>query len=338
MIPKKKLEVYGVNPEILISIRAKNGKKGDRDFDKNHSFLLQLHTNSQEILRTHTTNTDILANEWYYFHFYNNGNSNTLKVYLNSTGQDHLTVAISKGIQSRPPYTNKAISEANGIGHVTLSLNNKDVNNTIATQKNNIRGNFVVAVRSKTNTQISIFWNNKEDLNYIELTNNQHTRMNLEKKKHFYFSFFVRDSDSQKKADRGKIMIYLKTSVQSTVYVLRTLTNDMDAPSESNYSWKTSTGRMGGLTAIEINPNDSEYCVECTYIGYIEAKEEGKVDLIPEIEHIDEPINLKVNVPFPCFLAPLESKMYKIHNSDSDIIDVTLDLFQGYVDVYIHDN
>lgn len=39
----------------------------------------------------------------------------------------------------------------------------------------------------------------------------------------------------------------------------------------------------------------------------------------------------------PCFLAPHEQKKYKLYNPDADLIDITVSMMSGYVDIFVSD-
>ena len=66
-------------------------------------------------------------------------------------------------------------------------------------------------MKSKTRTDISIYWNNKDNLNFVEVTPNKHNWLIVQKEKPLFFEFHAEDSDSKK--DRGKIVIYINTNV-----------------------------------------------------------------------------------------------------------------------------
>ena len=91
--------------------------------------------------------------------------------------------------------------------------------------------------------------------------------MSLDKDKNFYFSFFAKEVDNNNSNDRGKVVIYIKTNTRANIYVLKSKSGELDAPSSTNYKWKSTLGEMGGITMIEIDPTDENYCVDCTYIG-----------------------------------------------------------------------
>ena len=83
-------------------------------------------------------------------------------------------------------------------------------------------------------------------------------------------------------------------------------------------------GTIGGLTAIEINPNDPNYCLECQYIGKIEALDSGVAYILAEVEHLNEFLNLQITRPLPCYLGPHETKKYQVYNPDADLMDITV--------------
>lgn len=109
----------------------------------------------------------------------------------------------------------------------------------------------------------------------------------------------------------------------------------MDAPSKSNFTWKTQTGEIGGLSAIEILPNDPDYATDSVYVGNIISKTQGTLHIMVDIEHEGFPLELQLNSPFPSFLEPHEKKIYSFYNPDADLLDLTVSMFGGYVDVYI---
>ena len=319
-------------PELLITVKTNNKIIGD-SFSLNNAngFLMQIFSDAEEIIRTHTKTVPVIKNEWSYFTFYNNGNTKNLRIYINSSGADRLEAILSRGLQSRPPFSSKGIVKKNDIGALILDLKDNDLDSSNK-NKNPFRGHFTIAVKSDNDTKLNIFWNNKEDLNYIELTPNKETSMVLESNRNFYFSFFTKGLDGKKK---GKIIIYVRTNVQSNFWILKSDKNEMLAPNQSNYTWKSATAKMGGVTAIEILPDDPDYCSNCTYIGHVQTNEDGKLSILVDIEHENIPIPLEVGTIFPGFLEAGESKKYKLFNPDSDLIDITVSMLGGGVDVYV---
>lgn len=57
-----------------------------------------------------------------------------------------------------------------------------------------------------------------------------------------------------------------------------------------------------------------------------------------EIEHYNQPINLEINSPFPGYVKALGTKKYKVYNPDTDLIDVTISMLSGYVEIYVDSN
>ena len=319
-------------PELLITVKTNKNIIGDNfSLNNDNGFLFQIFSDAEEIVRTHTKTVAVIKNEWSYFTFYNNGNTKNLRIYINSSGADRLEAILSRGLQSRPPLTSQGIVKKNDIGALIFDLKGNDLVDENK-NKNAYRGHFTLAVKSDNNTKLNIFWNNKEDLNYIELTPNKETSMFLENNRNFYFSFFTKGLDGKKK---GKIIIYIRTNVQSNFWILKSEKNEMEAPSESHYTWKSTTAKMGGVTAIEILPDDPDYCISCTYIGHVQSNDDGKLSILVDIEHDNIPIPLEVGTVFPGFLEPGESKKYKLFNPDSDLIDLTVSMMGGGVDVYV---
>jgi hypothetical protein len=112
---------------------------------------------------------------------------------------------------------------------------------------------------------------------------------------------------------------------------------ELITPNKKNNLWSTNTQAIGGMTAIEILPDESNYCVDCQYIGKINSTEDGYVNILPEIEHQNEFLELKLSSPIPCYLKPHESKKYKVWNPSADLLDVTVSMLSGYVDIYVSD-
>lgn len=83
-------------------------------------------------------------------------------------------------------------------------------------------------------------------------------------------------------------MFYFKTNVNVKIYMTKTESTELITPSKKNNIWSTSTVNAGGMTAIEILPSDPNYCVDCQYIGKIVAKENGKINILTQIEHQNE--------------------------------------------------
>ena len=332
---KDELKKFGNSPEVLITVKynSNSRKEEDKLFCSDHPFLIQAFTDSRELLRTHSFTQQVEAMDWTYFHFYNNGSSGNIRVYVNSSEGTKIRVILSQGIKSRPPFSTKGILEKTDIGVVVLNIDRKNFAKS-KKKKNSLKGHYTIAVQSAKVSKLNLFWNNISNLNYIELTPNKPSQMYLEQDKNFYFSFYAKDVEDSEK-DKGKIVIYIKTNIESNIWVLKSKTNEMKTPDSSNYTWSSSIPLLGGMTTIEIYPDDPNYCVDCLYIGHIEAKTFGHLYVLADVEHEHIPINLVPGNSFPCYLEPDEGKVYKVYNSDSKLLDITISMLSGFVDVYV---
>lgn len=158
--------------------------------------------------------------------------------------------------------------------------------------------------------------------------------MQLEKARAFYFSFYARDIDTSAASDRGTIKVYVKTNVKSGIYLTKSAT-ELVAPSASDYLWKSNTGDVGGITAITILPSDSNYCLDCQYIGYIEPSEDGQVTVLTNVRHSGLPIKLTPGFTFPDRLATDERVVYRVFNTDANQLDLSFTMLAGFVKIYI---
>ena len=332
---ESKVASYGNSPEVLITIEAEHPYDKAEPFDSSRAFVLQVASDSLEIIRTQTLNEMAQPEAWNYYNFYNNGNSDEIRIYVSSNISTQLEVLVSRNIHSRPPFTNKPLIRKLGIGSVDLSIKKDDMKFDSTQSNHSLKGHFTLAVKSTDLGMISVFWNNKENLNYLELTPGEPTLMQVEENKNLYFSFFAQDADSVSESDRGDVEIYIKSSVQANVYILKTNDTSLDAPSRENHSWKRSLGHAGGIVSIKISPNDPNYCMDCTYIGYIEANEKGNVSIIANIEHHNIPILLSPGFAFPIQLEANQSKVFRLFNPDNDLADIIVSMLTGFVDVYV---
>lgn len=322
---------YGSDPEVLISIRS--AQNGEQMFDPTHYFVLQVSGEAQEILRTQTHTQSVTEGAWNYFTFYNNGNTDSLRVYITSPVMARLEVLLSRGLQSRPPFTNKAMASKIGMGSVDMSLTSSDLKTDPHGTKERLKGHYTLAVKSSVASTLNIFWNNKEDLNYVELTPNLPISMALEQIRPFYFSFYAQDT-MDKLTDRGIVSIYIKTTSQASIYLLKTK-GELEAPSAEHYTWKSNLAEFGGVTVIHIKPTDPEYCVECLYMGAIETKEDGQVSILANIRHSGIAIELLPGFTFPDILLPGERLLYRISNQDSNQVDLTVSMLSGFVSIFV---
>lgn len=328
------VEMYGPSPEILIAVRMNGGVEGSEPFDVNYSYVLQSSLEGREVLRTETHSEIIQEEEWNYYTFYNNGNSDSLRVYVSTTVATKLEVGLSRGKQVRPPFTNKPVISQIGIGSVVLDIKGEDLKKDSKSASEGLKGYFTLSVKSSTTCKASIFWNNKEDLNFLELTPNEPSTMVIDKGKKLYFSAYVKDNEAKSKKDRGEVSLYIKSSVQADVYILKSLNGDLKAPSSENFEWKASVSHAGGVTVLKIPPTDPNYCIECSYIGFVDTTQNGQLTLLIDVEHENMPISLSPGVNFPFNLPARGRKLFRMHNPDSSIMGLTISMLSGYVSVY----
>lgn len=330
-----KVSTFGSYPEVLITVEAEHPNDDGEPFDSAHAFVLQIAADALEIIRTQTLSEMVQPDAWNYYNFYNNGNSEELRIYVSSNVSTQLEVLISKNLHSRPPFTNKPLVRKVGLGSVDITLSPDDMKLDSTQTDHTLRGYYTLAIKSMDIAMVSVFWNNKEDLNYLELTPGEPSLMQVEKDKKLYFSFFAQDIDSLAETERGDVEIYIKSNVQVNIYLLKTKESGLDAPSQENHTWKGSLGHMGGITSLKIDPKDPEYCMDCTYIGYIEATERGNISIIANIEHHNIPILLSPGFAFPVTLDANQKKVFRIFNPDNDLADLIISMLTGFVDVYI---
>ncbi len=135
----------------------------------------------------------------------------------------------------------------------------------------------------------------------MEITPNQHISKSVSKKKPFYFEFHAEEPVKNQK--NGNIVLYLKTTSDSEVYLIKNDSQlNLSRPGPQSYQWMTSTGNVGGLASIEIKPSDPEYCINCNYMGVVLSKDSSQIDLMVAVEHNNLPIPLYLHTQFPCFL------------------------------------
>jgi hypothetical protein len=329
---------FGRSPEILISVRSNSFEVKGPSFQPDFHFTIQTSMDAKEIQKTQIFNDFIEKEEWRYYFFFNNGNSDSLRVYVCATTSTVLNVLLSKGYQSRPPFTNEPLLSKSSLGSVEIVLSKDDLDPQERKEASNgLKGYYVVAVKAASQTNLSLFWNNKEDLNYIELIPNVPTSMAIDKAKNLYFSFFAHRAEDGIEWPNARVTFYLKTDVRANFYVLKSK-SDLAAPSNANYKWKASLGPKGGITSLRIPANDPDYCSNCLYIGYLDSLEDGQVTILSNYNYSNDPIELIPGFTIPEELAPNEKVYFRVFNPDADLIDLTATMLNGFVNVYISDN
>ena len=173
----------------MITIKKNENFDDTLMFDLQQHFLLQVYEDSKELIRTHTYTATLEDDQWQYYHFYNSGGKKSLTIQANSNDQVMLTMIVSKGLTARPPVSENGIVTQSGLGSVLIELN-KD---NIESLKNvdSIHGNYVIAIKSQKKTQVNLFWNNKSNLDFIELTPGKQNTLHLKEDKPLFFEMFV---------------------------------------------------------------------------------------------------------------------------------------------------
>ena len=339
---RKEVSEKGDNPELLISILPDEATtaSNEKRFDGRSRFILQTAMDTIELLRTQNINQQLQEGEWFYYWFYNNGNSDKIKIYIMSTVNAPLQAVVSRGLTARPPLNAKPLIKKEGISSLELAIETKDLRTSPHQNEVDLRGEYLLGIKSTTQAMVSVYWNNKEDLNFIELTPNEPTNMILDADRKFYFTFYAQDADSSDSSgkaseDRKDIKLYFKLDVRANIFLIKSRTGELEVPSDSNLVWKASTGPKGGVTMIHIEASDVNYCVECLYIGHIETDDPGEVNMLVNLEHANNPMRLLPGFTFPEYLVPKTSSKFRLFNQDANTINVTVSMITGFVNVYI---
>jgi hypothetical protein len=335
---EEEISEFGNNPEILISIRGADFETTGSIILPESSFTIQTTMDTKEISKLHVLKDDIRPDRWYYYSFFNSGSENSLRVYICSAVSTKLEAIISKGYQSRPPTTNLPLVSKTSLGSVDLILNSSDLNiESGVGSENKLHGYYTIGVRSTADTSLNIFWNNKEELNYIELTSGVPVTMTIDVEKKLYFSFFARKSDDRPEWKNAKVTFYVKADVKASLYVLKSH-SELLAPSGQEHQWRTSLGPKGGITSLKISATDRDFCNNCLYICSIESSENGQVTIVVNYSYNDQPIELIPGFTLPEELMANEKILFRVFNTDSDLLDLTATMLNGYINVYISDS
>ena len=321
--------------ELLISVRSIGGSAKTTPFDLAYNFALQVATDAREIIRTEVLHVELQEDKFEYFTLYNNGDSNSLRIYANANIATRLEVIVAQGLQARPPITTRGIASKVGMTAVELELTMEDLKFDAHKNSPGLKNYFVIAVKSSIPCTLDLFWNNNEALNFLELTPNTPISMTLDQSRNLYFSIFAKDVET--KGNPGSIYFYVKTSVRANIYILKSNSGELELPSASNFIWKNSIPEIGGLAMIEIPSTDPNYCSDCSYIGAVETVVEGVVMIMGSIKNDGTAMLLKPGFTIPCFQSPRGKSLYRINNPDADIVDLGISMLTGTVNIYISD-
>lgn len=326
------LSTFGKDPELLITISAdeSTGNEPGKPFEPNHHFVLQSSVECKELMRTQTLSSSVQADTWSYYTFYNNGNSDSLSVYVTTSTHAKITAVLARGQQARPPFTSRPLLKKTGLGAVELNVTSEEAKRL---DSKSLRDHFTLGVLSSNNGVVSLYWNNKEELNFLELTPNEPSTMQLARSKTLYFSLFAHELDSSSKRD--SLFIYIQASVQAEVHLLKTGVGQLDAPSATNSRWHSRLSAAGGVARIEIKPTDPDYCLECTYMGVVTHSEPGTFTLLAVFRHDGLPVSLNPGFTLPEMLPPGGRAVFRLSNPDAQSMDISVSMMSGFVEAFI---
>lgn len=90
-------------------------KEKDEPFDLINGFIFQSFGKGFELTRTQVHQEHFESLDTRYYYFYNNGNSGSLDIFVNSSSAAFLDVSISKGKGMNPGENKKALKEEKGV-------------------------------------------------------------------------------------------------------------------------------------------------------------------------------------------------------------------------------
>lgn len=76
-----------------------------------------------------------------------------------------------------------------------------------------------MAIKASIASDFSLYWNNKDKFNYIEITPYEPTNVYLDSSKKFYFKFYVSDINDALNQEKGDVIIYFKSTISATIYI-----------------------------------------------------------------------------------------------------------------------
>ena len=125
------MKEFGESPECLISVRPgisqKDTDSNSEVYNGKFAFILTTILDAKHIIRTETHKELIYDDEYNYYHFYNNGKSEHLRINVVGSTDAMLDVYLSRDRQSRPPYKSPYIRKESRLGDVVLDLHPKDL-------------------------------------------------------------------------------------------------------------------------------------------------------------------------------------------------------------------
>lgn len=330
----EELSSKGANPEILISIVPEivEIQEKEHPFDLINGFILQQFEQSQEILRTHLHNELLWELDEYFYYFYNNGSTGEITVYVNSPTAAFFEVSIAKGKGIRPGMESKPLKTEKGVNQVILVLRADEMDS----DNKELKGYYTIQVKNKNRCHMSIYWNNKPDLDYIELSQNLPQTIHVLPSKPLYFTFYVTEkSQISRRQKNGDIMLHYKSDGALTIYLKQIPGKDLIIPNKENKDFEGNLGQKGGIGFLQINQKDDKYCVNCSYVGSVHAVEEGQLNLLVNVEHADIPINIVSGFTFPDTLLSHKGKTYHYVNVKEEVFYINVSMLSGFCNVFV---
>lgn len=320
---------------ILISVRSNIALTTGPYYKNDMVLWLRVMSKFKEIHRSHVLKEHFLAEQWTYFKLFIGPDVFKVRVTISSPSAVHFEARISKGITTEVQKTDATSS---GFQFVELFLNDQNFelkNNKISS------GFYSLAVKSAKNCQVSLFWNSEGETDAIQLAQNEPQSLFLAKSKEIYFVYYCQGSSGKQlgsnstKIEDISMNFYVQSSKKVSIYIIQSGSEALIV-NRTNFKWKSTVGENGGITSIRIPPKESGFCTNCYYIGLVVADFDAQVTIIAHMATTDsEPLNLVPGVTIPEQLKPKETIKFQLFNIDRDIIDVTVNMLSGFINIYL---
>lgn len=102
---------------------------------------------------------------------------------------------VAQGFTSRLPLTNKLLITKTSIGSLKLDIHLCDIKQIANETEPGLCRHYIIAVKDSNDTSVNIYWNSKENLNYVELTTNKPSSIMLSTDRKFYFAFYLHNAE-----------------------------------------------------------------------------------------------------------------------------------------------
>lgn len=191
-------------------------------------------------------------------------------------------------------------------------------------------------MKNKNRCHMSLYWNNKPDLDYIELSQNFPQTIHILPNKPLYFTFYVTEkSQISKRQKNGDILLHYKSDGPLTIYLKQIPDKDLVIPDNFNRDYEGHLGPRGGLGFFQIRQNEDKYCVNCTFVGAVHAVEEGQLIMLVNVEHADIPINIVSGFTFPDTLLSNKGKTYRYLNTKEQPFYINISMLSGFCNLFV---